>query len=67
MLDDPHLTVVMYNPIGEQIFPRTDIKGGVAITLRDLHQNFGSIGVYTPYDELKSVMKKKSTILKVAT
>lgn len=60
MLDDPHLKVVMYEQDSSKIFPNTDIKGGVAITYRDVNQDFGAIGVFTTYEALRSIVKKVS-------
>lgn len=72
MLNDEHFKVCYYNKIGSEVFPNTDIKGGVAITLHDMKRNFEPIGTYCPYDELNSIMKKVtkasdfSTIMDIA-
>ncbi|WP_347175547.1 Eco57I restriction-modification methylase domain-containing protein [Polaribacter uvawellassae] len=58
MLKDQHFKVVWYSNDSSKVFPNVDIKGGLAITLRDKNQNFGSIGTFTPYTEVKSVLKK---------
>lgn len=58
MLSDPHLKVVLYEQVSSKIFPRTDIKGGVAITLRDASKDYGAIGVFTPFEELNRIVKK---------
>lgn len=58
MLNDEHLKIVMYEQNSGMIFPRTDIKGGVTVTLRDSSRNFGKIGVFTPYEELNAIVKK---------
>lgn len=58
MLNDEHLKIILYEQNSNKIFPRTDIKGGVAITLRDSRQRFGKIGDFTPYSELNSILKK---------
>ena len=58
MLNDPHLKVVMYEKDSSEIFPKTDIKGGVVITLRDVNQDFGKIGTFTPYETLNAIVKK---------
>lgn len=58
MLNDPHLKVIDYFPKSEDVFPRTDIKGGVVITLRDVNQDFGKIGTFTPYETLNAIVKK---------
>ena len=65
MLNDDHLKVIQYTGDSSKVFPRTDIKGGVAITLRDAKQNFGSIneryapaGIYIPFETLRNIMHK---------
>jgi len=58
MLDDEHFKVIYYEADSGKVFPRTEIKGGVAISLRDSNENFGSIGTFIAYDELKSIKKK---------
>ena len=58
MLQDPHLKVVYYEPDASNLFPNTEIKGGVVISYHDIHENYGEIGVYTPYPELNSIMQK---------
>lgn len=58
MLNDQHLKVVSYVPKSEEVFPDTDIKGGVAITYRDVDKNFGPIGTFISHPELKSILYK---------
>ena len=58
MLNDKHLKVVMYQQDSSEIFPRTDIKGGIAITLRDVNSDFGEIGIFTPNKQLNNIVKK---------
>ena len=58
MLDDNHLKVEFFEQKSENVFPGTDIKGGVAITYRDTYRNFGKIGTFTHFDELNSITKK---------
>lgn len=58
MLHDKHLKVLYYEPNATTIFPNTDIKGGVAITLHDNNQDFGEIGVFTSRTELNAILKK---------
>ncbi|MFL8888310.1 Eco57I restriction-modification methylase domain-containing protein [Helcococcus kunzii] len=58
MLNDEHLKVVFFDQNSTKIFPNTDIKGGVAITYRDLDKNFGAIKTFTPFIELSSILKK---------
>ena len=58
MLNDPHFKVVQYEANSNTIFPHTDIKGGIVISIRDLEKEYGSIGTFTPYPELHSIMLK---------
>lgn len=58
MLNDEHVKVIMYEQESSSIFPRTDIKGGIAITLRDANSDFGKIGIFTSYDILNKALKK---------
>lgn len=58
MLADEHLRVVYFNQNSVEIFPNTDIKGGVAVLYRDKNTKFGKIGVFTSHNELSSITKK---------
>lgn len=58
MLQDEHLKVLAYYAKSADVFPTTDIKGGVAITYRDTTKNFGAIEVYSAYSELNSIKQK---------
>jgi len=58
MLNDDYLKVIMYEQNAAKVFPGTDIKGGVAITIHDLSKKFGKIGVFTAYNELNGVIAK---------
>lgn len=58
MLSDPHFKVLYYERASKKIFPNTDIKGGIAITLHDENRNFGALEIFTPYPELNSTIGK---------
>lgn len=58
MLNDEHLKVAYYKQDSSNVFPNTDIKGGVAITYRDAQKNFGKIGTFTHFEELNSILRK---------
>ena len=58
MLNDPHLKIEYFEQDSSVIFPNTDIKGGVAISYRDENKNYGPIGFFTPYPEVKSILNK---------
>ena len=63
MLDDPHLKVVDYQQKSDTVFPNTDIKGGVAVTYWEGGKVLGPIGVFSPYNELRSIQLKVSPCL----
>ena len=58
MLNDEHFKVCHYFPKSAEVFPNTDIKGGVAITYRDLKKKFIPICVYTSFPELNEIKNK---------
>lgn len=62
MLGDSHLKIAYYEPDSEKVFPPpTDIKGGVAVTIRNEKKDYGAIGIFTPYPELNSIIEKVTT------
>lgn len=58
MLNDRHLKVLKYEPDASKVFTNTDIKGGVAITFHDKDKDYGAVSVFTPYNELNSILHK---------
>ena len=58
MLSDPHFKVLEYIQKSDEVFANTDIKGGVAITYRDVSRDFGEIGTFTSFSELNTLLKK---------
>ena len=58
MLNDEHLKITFYEQDSSKLFPGTDIKGGLAITYRDINKSFGKIGFFTNYTELKGILEK---------
>ena len=58
MLSDTHFKVVDYFQKSNEVFPSVDIKGGVAIGLRDKNANFGAIEFFSEYPQLVSIMNK---------
>ena len=58
ILNDKHFKVVKYFPDSRKVFPTSDIKGGVVISLRDANKNFGAIGTFTAFAELNSILHK---------
>ncbi len=57
-LNDKHFKVVYYEQEASKIFPNTDIKGGVAITIRSIKKDYGAIGTFTTYKKMNGVMQK---------
>lgn len=58
MLNDEHFKVVKYFANSSFVFPHTDIKGGVVISLYDKEKKFKPIKIFTPYPELASIKDK---------
>lgn len=62
MLEDKHLKVQFYELKSGKVFTGTDIKGGVAITYRDVDKDLGPIGVFTIFETLNGIVKKSKNI-----
>ena len=62
MLNDEHFRVMMYEPNASAIFSNAEIKGGVAISVRDTKTRCGKIGVFTAYPQLNSILQKVCAI-----
>lgn len=58
MLADPHLTVPHYVPNSDELFPGTDIKGGIAVTYWDEEYDGEPIGTFTSFPELNTILHK---------
>ena len=58
MLNDEHFKVLQYEPDASKVFSNTEIKGGVAITIRDDIKSYGAIKVFTSHQELNHIIKK---------
>ena len=58
MLNDKHFKVMHYEPSSKEIFANTDITGGIAITYRNEDEDYGAINVFTPFEELNSIIRK---------
>lgn len=58
MLNDDHLKVLSFEAKSSDVFPTTQIPGGVAITYRDSQTVFGKIGEFIPFSELISIVRK---------
>lgn len=62
MLNDDHFKVMMYEPNASTIFSNAEIKGGVAISVRDTKTKCGKIGIFTAYTQLNSILQKVCAI-----
>lgn len=60
-LNDPHFKIVKYSADSTAFFPNVDIKGGVAISMRNEDVNWGSIIAFSAYPELNGILKKVSS------
>lgn len=58
MLADPYLTVPLYVPNSNELFPGTFINGGIAVTYRDEEHKGEPIGTFTHYPELDTILHK---------
>lgn len=58
MLADPRLTVPHYVPNSAQLFPGTDIKGGIAVTSWYEDREGEPITTFTSYSELNTILHK---------
>lgn len=65
ILSDKHFKVIRYEENSRLIFPSVEIKGGVAITYRDVNENFGAIGSYLKNDSMNSILKKTKNLSNV--
>lgn len=58
MLNDEHFKVLEYYENAVEVFPNTEIKGGVAISYRDNNKTFVPIRVFTSRPELNGIVSK---------
>ena len=58
VLNDKHFKVIRYESDSTKFFPTSDIKGGVAITFRDVNQTFEPIGTFIKFAELDAIHQK---------
>lgn len=62
MLEDEHLKVEYYEQDSSKVFSNTNINGGVVVTYRDSKANFGSIGTFTAFPSLNTIIQKVGRI-----
>jgi hypothetical protein len=58
ILNDKNINIKFYTPKSAEVFPNTDIKGGVTILLRDKNSILGPIGLFTPNNILTNIVKR---------
>jgi len=58
MLEDEHLKVEFFEQDSKKVFNDTNINGGVVVTYRDSEIKFGSIGTFTAFPSLNTIMQK---------
>ena len=58
VLNDEHFKVIKFSHNSTDFFDNVDIKGGVAITMRNANFNYGKIIRYTAFQELNSILTK---------
>lgn len=64
MLNNKNIKVSYYEQKSANIFPGTDIKGGIAVLYHDKSKDFGEIGTFTSFQELNSIIQKVSNLTK---
>lgn len=58
ILSDPYFKVVDYWVKSIDVFNNVDVKGGIAITMWNENEKCGSIGFFSPYPEVRNILKK---------
>ena len=58
ILQDRHFQVIGYWPNSMDIFPSADVRGGIAISYWNRQMDFGEIGIFTPFDELRQILDR---------
>lgn len=58
MLSDPHLRIARYEAISANIFPGTNINGGLVITQHNSNYVYGSIGFFRVDEKIDSIVNK---------
>lgn len=57
MLEDRHIGICEFWNKSVRLFDETEIKGGIAISLRDKKVDKGPIGLFTPYPQLNAIVR----------
>ena len=62
ILGDEHFKILTYEANASNIFPNTDIKGGIVISYRDNSRVFGAINEFIINDVLQNIVNKVKLI-----
>lgn len=57
-LQDEHFKVLDFNIDSKEVFPNTDIKGGVVISYHDSEKTYEPLMLYSPYPQMQSMYQK---------
>ncbi len=57
-LNDSHVKVTGYWASSMDVFPTVDVKGGIAVTYWDKERDFGAIGFFSVFEELRTILHK---------
>lgn len=64
MLNDPHLSVLLYEANSQKIFSGVDIKGGVCVTFWNKNSSHGGLGgTFVAFEELQKLLKKLKLVV----
>lgn len=58
MVSDEHVKVIFFEQDSKRVFKNTDIKGGIAVTYRNINDSYVPIGDFTPYKEINNSKNK---------
>ena len=58
MLQDKHFKILEFEENSSKVFSNTEIKGGIAISYRDISKDFGAIDIFTPYPLVNIILHK---------
>ena len=58
MLNNKHFKILEYESDSKKLFPTVNLTGGIAISYFDKNDDFGEIGVFTPFNYLNSIFQK---------
>ena len=58
MLKSEHFKVLTYYPKGSDVFPNTEIKGGVVVSYYNKEKKYLPIDIFTQHSELNGILQK---------